>query len=102
MLSVPTKMSWAIMVSRDGVPGMLELFTMGRFSLKFKKISSVGFSASVGRVLEASRVSVAWIPVGICMGALEKTYEYVAERHAFNAPLSSYQLIQGKAEIVSI
>ncbi|KAG7356904.1 acyl-CoA dehydrogenase/oxidase, N-terminal and middle domain containing protein [Nitzschia inconspicua] len=56
----------------------------------------VGFAASVGRVLEASRVSVAWIPVGICMGALDKTYEYVSRRQAFRAPLSSFQLIQEK------
>ena len=57
---------------------------------------TVGFGASVGRVLEASRISVAWIPVGICMGALEKTLEYVQERQAFQAPLSSYQLTQEK------
>jgi hypothetical protein len=57
---------------------------------------SVGFAASVGRVLEVSRVSVAWMPVGICMSALDKTFEYVEKRQAFHAPLSSYQLIQGK------
>lgn len=56
----------------------------------------VGFGASVGRVLEASRVSVAWIPVGICMSALDKTIAYVKEREAFGAPLSSYQLTQEK------
>jgi alkylation response protein AidB-like acyl-CoA dehydrogenase len=56
----------------------------------------VGFGASVGRVLEASRVSVAWIPVGIGMGALEKTLEYVTTRHAFQAPLASHQLVQEK------
>mmetsp|Transcript_41153 Transcript_41153/g.98547 ORF Transcript_41153/g.98547 Transcript_41153/m.98547 type:complete len:427 (+) Transcript_41153:140-1420(+) len=56
----------------------------------------VGFGQSVGKVLEASRVSVGWIPVGICMGALEKTVQYVKERDAFGAPLSSYQLIQEK------
>jgi alkylation response protein AidB-like acyl-CoA dehydrogenase len=50
----------------------------------------------VGRVLEVSRISVAWIPVGICQGALEKTVEYVVSRSAFGAPLASNQLIQGK------
>ena len=50
----------------------------------------------MARVLEASRVSVAWIPVGICQGALEKTVNYCNERQAFGAPLSSNQLIQGK------
>jgi alkylation response protein AidB-like acyl-CoA dehydrogenase len=56
----------------------------------------VGFGQSVGRVLEASRVSVGWIPVGICMGALEKTIDYVKKRDAFGAPISSYQLTQEK------
>lgn len=55
----------------------------------------VGFGASVGRVLEASRISVGWIPVGICLGAMEKTIQYVEERKAFGATLSSYQLTQG-------
>jgi alkylation response protein AidB-like acyl-CoA dehydrogenase len=58
--------------------------------------SIVGFGKSVGKVLEVSRVSVAWIPVGICQGALEKTIEYVGERKAFGAYLSSNQIIQGK------
>ncbi len=72
----------------------------------------------MARVLEASRVAVAWIPVGISMvglrkyllvmlflkafphiflqGAVEKTIEYVNTREAFGALLSSNQLIQGK------
>eukprot|EP00980_Cylindrotheca_fusiformis_P025343 scaffold13478_cov132-Cylindrotheca_fusiformis.AAC.36 len=49
----------------------------------------------VGRVLEVSRISVAWIPVGICQGAVEKTIEYATHRRAFGAYLSSNQLIQG-------
>jgi len=56
----------------------------------------VGFGPSVGRVLEASRISVAWVPVGICMGAVEKTITYANERDAFGAVLSSNQLIQEK------
>ena len=56
----------------------------------------VGFGNSVARVLEASRVSVAWIPVGICQGAIEKTVSYVAERQAFGAALHSNQIVQGK------
>jgi hypothetical protein len=63
---------------------------------------TVGFASSVGRVLEASRVSVGWIPVGICIGALEKTIQYVKEREAFKAPLSSYQLTQGKKPCVVV
>jgi alkylation response protein AidB-like acyl-CoA dehydrogenase len=61
--------------------------------------SIVGFGKSVGKVLEVSRVSVAWIPVGICQGALEKTIEYVGERKAFGAYLSSNQIIQGKCNV---
>jgi len=56
---------------------------------------SVGFSNSVARVLERSRIYVAWLPVGISMGALEHAVKYVQSRVAFNAPLASNQLIQG-------
>lgn len=58
----------------------------------------VGFGKSVARVLEASRVSVAWIPVGICQGAVEKTIEYTTKRDAFGAVLASNQLVQGRHE----
>ena len=61
----------------------------------------VGFGNSVARVLEASRVSVAWIPVGICQGAMEKTLSYVAGREAFGAALHSNQLVQGKIRLES-
>lgn len=58
-------------------------------------MESVGFGESVARVLEASRVSVAWIPVGICQGALEKTIAYTTKRDAFGAMIASNQLMQG-------
>lgn len=50
----------------------------------------------MARVLEASRVSVAWIPVGICQGAVEKSLLYVTERESFGSLLASNQLVQGK------
>lgn len=56
----------------------------------------VGFAQSVGRVLEASRVSVGWIPVGISQGAVEKTIDYVTKRTAFGSTLASNQLVQEK------
>lgn len=56
----------------------------------------VGFGESVARVLEASRVSVAWIPVGICQGALEKTIGYTTKRDAFGSMIASNQLMQEK------
>jgi hypothetical protein len=74
---------------------LIYMFLSRLFFLKSKSII-VGFGNSVGRVLEASRISVAWISVGICSGAVEKTIDYVSTRVAFGAPLSSNQLIQGK------
>ena len=55
----------------------------------------VGFGSSVGRVLEASRLSVAWVALGVTIGAVDATVPYVQERTAFGAPLASNQLIQG-------
>jgi short/branched chain acyl-CoA dehydrogenase len=102
---VPTSMSCMIMVSlgndhflwlgRDDSSQFYDQSRLPKHFFYFQITHVVGFAESVGRVLEDSRVSVAWIPVGICLSALEKTIEYVKKREAFGAPLASNQLIQG-------
>eukprot|EP00934_Nitzschia_sp_Nitz4_P007969 Nitzschia sp. Nitz4//scaffold52_size167869//103447//104168//NITZ4_002286-RA/size167869-processed-gene-0.136-mRNA-1//1//CDS//3329554065//7959//frame0 len=61
---------------------------------RFAQIRMPCMNTSVGRVLESSRVSVSWFPVGICQGALDQVIPYVQQRLAFGAPLASNQLIQ--------
>lgn len=91
MLFAPTKTRCMIMVSV-----VCEILSSQIFKQSLTQHPIVGFGESVARVLEASRVSVAWIPVGICQGAIEKTISYAIGREAFGAVLSANQLVQGK------
>ena len=47
-------------------------------------------------VLEASRILVAWLPVGVCMGAFDLTLRYLKERQQFGAPLAAFAISQEK------
>lgn len=46
------------------------------------------------KVLALSRIMVAWLPVGMAMGAYDMTARYVREREQFGSPLASFQLVQ--------
>ena len=56
------------------------------------------FRAGVGlpEVLESSRILVAWLPVGVLLGAYDLTLRYLRERSQFKAPLASFALVQEK------
>ncbi|KAI8474954.1 MAG: acyl-CoA dehydrogenase NM domain-like protein [Monoraphidium minutum] len=46
------------------------------------------------KVLALSRIMVAWLPVGMAMGAYDMAARYVREREQFGSPLGSFQLVQ--------
>ncbi|XP_019187584.1 PREDICTED: acyl-coenzyme A oxidase 4, peroxisomal-like [Ipomoea nil] len=48
------------------------------------------------KVLAASRLMVAWQPIGISMGVYDVCHRYLKERKQFGAPLAAYQLSQQK------
>ncbi|VFQ71200.1 unnamed protein product [Cuscuta campestris] len=48
------------------------------------------------KVLAASRLMVAWQPVGISMGVYDMCHRYLKERKQFGAPLAAFQLNQQK------
>nr|GMD44947.1 acyl-coenzyme A oxidase 4, peroxisomal [Ipomoea batatas] len=48
------------------------------------------------QVLAASRLMVAWLPIGISMGVYDVCHRYLKERKQFGAPLAAYQLTQQK------
>lgn len=52
------------------------------------------FASGVGRVLEESRILVAWQPVGAAMGIFDHCLQYLKARKQFGAPLVSFQLAQ--------
>lgn len=47
-------------------------------------------------MLKLSRLQVAFIAAGICIGIYKNTIKYVTERKQFDVPLVSFQLIQLK------
>jgi len=50
--------------------------------------------ADTNRVLQATRLDVAWSAVGNALGAYEKTVAYAQSRQQFGKPIASFQLIQ--------
>jgi acyl-CoA oxidase len=54
------------------------------------------FASGTNEILLASRVGVAWIPVGIVAGVYEHAVKYLRERTQFGAPLAAMQLNQEK------
>lgn len=54
------------------------------------------FATGVATVLQFSRIFVAWLPVGICMGAYDAAHRYLLERKQFGVPLAAYQIQQEK------
>ena len=54
------------------------------------------FATGTNAVLEASRLSVAWLAAGLAAGAYEAALKYCLNRKQFGKPLAKFQLIQEK------
>ncbi|MFU8895250.1 MAG: acyl-CoA dehydrogenase family protein [Gammaproteobacteria bacterium] len=54
-----------------------------------------GFKIAMS-ILDAGRIGIAAQAVGIARAAYEASLSYVRERHAFGAPIGSFQMIQAK------
>ena len=52
-----------------------------------------GFKVAMS-ALDSGRYSVAAGCVGICQGSVEESVKYAKERHAFDRPIASFQLVQ--------
>lgn len=58
------------------------------------RLPGVNAFSDTNKILALSRVMVAWMPVGMAMGAYDMAARYVKERRQFGAPLASFQLVQ--------
>jgi acyl-CoA oxidase len=54
------------------------------------------FKNGTNKMLFGSRLAVAWIAAGACIGAYDKVIEYCSNRKQFGKSLTSFQLIQDK------
>ncbi|GJM99136.1 hypothetical protein PR202_ga16212 [Eleusine coracana subsp. coracana] len=49
------------------------------------------------KALSVARIMVAWVAIGVAMGAYDTCLRYLMERKQFGAPLAAFQLNQGEA-----
>lgn len=61
-----------------------------------KLAKSKDFATGTNKILEASRLSVAWFIVGCAVGAYETALKYCLQRKQFGRVIASFQLIQEK------
>lgn len=61
-----------------------------------KLTHSKDFATGTNTILEASRLSVAWIATGIAAGAYEAALQYCLQRKQFGKEIAKFQLIQEK------
>jgi len=60
---------------------------------KNKLTHSKDFATGTNKILEASRLMVAWKAAGVAAGAYEQCLKYVLERKQFGKPVAQFQLI---------
>lgn len=61
---------------------------------KNKLTHSKDFATGTNKILEASRLMVAWMAAGVAAGAYETCLKYCLERKQFGRPIAKFQLIQ--------
>ena len=59
-----------------------------------KLTHSKDFATGTNRILEESRLMVAWQAAGVAAGAYEAAIKYCLERIQFGRPIAKFQLIQ--------
>ncbi|XP_058209303.1 acyl-coenzyme A oxidase 4, peroxisomal isoform X2 [Rhododendron vialii] len=60
------------------------------------RLPGINSFQDTNKVLAASRLMVAWQPIGISMGVYDMCHRYLKERKQFGAPLAAFQLTQQK------
>ncbi|XP_057497312.1 acyl-coenzyme A oxidase 4, peroxisomal isoform X2 [Actinidia eriantha] len=60
------------------------------------KLPGINSFKDTNKVLAASRLVVAWQPIGISMGVFDICHRYLKERKQFGAPLAAFQITQQK------
>ncbi|PSS23831.1 Acyl-coenzyme A oxidase 4, peroxisomal like [Actinidia chinensis var. chinensis] len=60
------------------------------------KLPGINSFKDTNKILAASRLVVAWQPIGISMGVFDICHRYLKERKQFGAPLAAFQITQQK------
>jgi glutaryl-CoA dehydrogenase len=59
-----------------------------------KLTHSKDFATGTNKILEASRLSIAWEAAGVAAGAYEAALKYTLNRVQFGKPIAQFQLVQ--------
>jgi len=69
---------------------MTDVFVPDKNKLEF----ATDFATGTNKILESSRLVVAWMAVGCCVGAYEAALKYALDRKQFGRPIAKFQLVQ--------
>ena len=61
--------------------------------IKNKLTHSKDFATGTNKILESSRLMVAWMAAGVAAGAYEAAVKYCTQREQFGKKLAGFQLI---------
>ena len=88
----PTKMEGkqALKVTQNADITLTDCFVPDRNKLTHSK----DFATGTNRILESSRLMVAWSAAGVASGAYEAAIKYTTQRVQFGKPIAGFQLIQ--------
>ncbi|KAH7843490.1 hypothetical protein Vadar_017193 [Vaccinium darrowii] len=73
-----------------------DIILKGVFVPDEDRLPGINSFQDTNKVLAASRLMVAWQPIGISMGVYDMCHRYLKERKQFGAPLAAFQLTQQK------
>lgn len=71
-------------------------FTNVRIPKENKLEKANDWKSGTAKMLFGSRIDVAWLAAGACIGAYDRAIEYCSKRKQFGKSLTSFQLIQEK------
>jgi glutaryl-CoA dehydrogenase len=58
------------------------------------RLPGIGSFKDVARILGRERIEVAWLAIGVAVGAYDAALRYAREREQFGAPIATKQLVQ--------
>ena len=89
---MPKKMEgkMALRVTQNADIVLKDCFVPDRNKLTHSK----DFATGTNKILESSRLMVAWMAAGVAAGAYEAAIKYTTQRIQFGKPIAGFQLIQ--------
>jgi len=79
----------ALRITQNAAITLKDCFVPDRNKLTYAK----DFATGTNKILEASRLMIAWVAAGCAAGAYEAALKYVTQRIQFGKPIAKTQLV---------